>query len=352
MTRPASLEGRYFPRSSSGSVDAYLSGTPDSLEITLADDEAAQPVLFQSVTDRLGNVARKISFQDGSVFECSDNDAVDAFFDHGSSFFGRLTRAESSWKFVGFAAIATVAVLIGIYRYGLPAMASAAASVTPASISKLIDAGALDTVDRVLFSESSLEEDRKAELTTLFGKLVKTSGESSPPLRLLFRNGGRIGANAIALPGGTIILTDQLVALAEKDDEIAGVLAHEIGHVSGRHSLKQIYRVLGIGFMVTIIGGDSGQIVEDVIAQAVAIESLSYSRKFESEADRHSVSVMLEADRDPYAFVDLLDRVVGAATKDAKETATDDTGWLSTHPGNADRRRDVAAHVEAIKGKE
>ena len=103
----------------------------------------------------------KITFQDGSVFECSDNDAVDTFFGHGDSFFSRLNRAEASWKFVGFAVVATVVLLVGIYRYGLPAMASAAASVTPASVSKLIDAGALDTVDRVLFSESKLEETRK-----------------------------------------------------------------------------------------------------------------------------------------------------------------------------------------------
>ena len=60
-----------------------------------------------------------------------------------------------------------------------------------------------------------------------------------------------------ALPGGTVILTDQLVALAKNDDEIAGVLAHEIGHVKHRHSLKQLYRVLGIGFMISVIGGDS-----------------------------------------------------------------------------------------------
>ena len=178
---------------------------------------------------------------------------------------------------------------------------------------------------------------------------MKLSGETSLPLKLLFRDGGRLGANAIALPGGTIILTDQLVALAEKDDEIAGVLAHEIGHVTGRHSLKQIYRVLGIGFMITIIGGDSGQIVEDVIAQAVAIESLSYSRNFEIDADRQSVAIMVEAGRDPMAFVDLLDRILGQSSKDAKDT---DTGWLSTHPGNADRRKEVAAYLESLAGEQ
>ena len=240
-------------------------------------------------------------------------------------------------------------LLIGTFRYGLPAMANAAAAVTPKAVFSLIDAGALDTVDRVFFSESNLDQSRRQELTSIFEELIEVAGEESPPLNLLYRDGGRIGANAIALPGGTIILTDQLAALAEKDDEIAGVLAHEIGHVAERHSLRQIYRVLGVAFMVSVIGGDSGQIVEDVIAQAVAIESLSYSRKFESEADRYSVEVMLKAGRDPFAFVDLLDRVVGKHSGSASKAEGEDTGWFSTHPGNQDRRRDVAAYVDAIK---
>jgi len=343
MTSPAKLEGRYFAPGSSASIEAELSGTPGNLQITPADGSAVRQVSLVQVSDRLGSVPRKITFHDGSVFECDDNDAVDAFLDQGSSFFSRLTRAEGSVKFAVFAVVATVALLSGIYRYGLPAMASGAAAVTPPAVIQIIDAGALDTVDRVLFSPSRLEDKRQAELTAIFTQLVAISGETNPPLKLLYRDGGRIGANAIALPGGTIILTDQLVALAKNDDEIAGVLAHEIGHVELRHSLKQIYRVLGIGFMVSVIGGDSGQIVEDVIGQAVALESLSYTRKFESEADRHSVKVMVEGARDPFAFIDLLERIGGKSAKKKK------TGWLSTHPGNTDRREDVAAFIKALQ---
>ena len=297
----------------------------------------------EAISDRLGDVPRKISLKNGDVFECADNDAVDAFFDQGGSFFSRLTRFEASLKF-GVIAVAACAVLIfGIFRYGLPALASVAASATPAAVLTVIDAGALDTVDRLLFSETSLDEARQQELKQLFRELAIVSGHSEPPLNLLFRDGGPLGANAVALPGGTIILTDQLEKLAENDDEIAGVLAHEIGHVELRHGLKQIYRVLGVAFMVSAIAGDSGQIVEDVIAQATLLESLSYSRQFEAESDRYSVGIMLEAGRDPLAFIDLLDRVVG----ERKEP--DDTDWLATHPGTGDRRKEAERYVEELR---
>lgn len=344
MSKPTKLEGRYFPPNSSHSIEAYLSQTQHGLQIKLVNSSEPQQVSLAEMTDRLGSVARKLTFEDGSLFECNNNDDVDQFFDKGTSFFSRLVKAESSFKFVVFSVLAAFILLIGLYRYGLPAAANAAAFLTPSSASSIIDIGTLDVVDRVIFSDSELESARKTELTALFTELTESIGRDD--LRLLFRDGGRIGANAIALPGGTIILTDQLVELSKKDDEIRGVLAHEIGHVTARHSLKQIYRVLGVAFMISAIGGDSGQIVEDVIAQAVALENLSYSRQFETEADQNSVAMMLKAGRDPYAFIDLLDRIVPSLNQKSSDKSTD---WLATHPGNANRRNDVNAYLETLK---
>lgn len=295
-----------------------------------------------SVSDRLGGLSRKIRLEGGAMFECSDNDAVDGFFGQESGFFNRLSRAENSLPIMAVAAVACIVLLFGIFRYGLPALASAAASVTPPAVIQAIDSGALRTVDRVLFSKSALEEAEHERIQLLFEELAVLASEEHSPLRLEFRDGGRVGANAIALPGGTIIVTDELLGLAESDDEIAGVLAHEIGHVERRHSLKQIYRVLGLGFMLSVVGGDSGQIVEDVIAQAALLENLSYSRAFEREADRYSVELMVAAGRDPAAFVDLLDRITGGES-DGK------TGWLATHPGSADRREAVKRDIERLR---
>ena len=346
MSYPDILKGWFYNDGASEFLEAELHHIGEALYVVEKGSNQKIHVQLESVADRLGNVPRKIYFTGDSVFECADNEAVDSFFKSENHFFSRLTKAEGSWKFIILATIATFACLIGLYRYGLPAAAQVAANATPAAVVQTMDTSTRETVDKLLFKESKLSDERKAELSQIFDELVEISGQTNPPMTLNFRDGGRLGANAIALPGGTIILTDQLEALADNDDELAGVLAHEIGHVERKHSLRQLYRALGMAFMIGVIGGDSGQVVEDVVANAALLDTFSYSRAFETESDIHSVEVMLKAGRDPLAFVDLLDKILKAHDINPEQ---DDTGWLSSHPGNKDRRESVKAHIEQIK---
>ena len=335
------IEGRYFQPEMARSEPAKLWGERDDLRLVIGDDQTVHRPVLASVSDKLGNVPRKLTFVDGSVFEVAAGADIDTLLGSHGHFFSRLSRLEASWKFVSIAAVVTVGLLFGLYRYGLPALAAGAAAVTPTVVVTSMDRGTLETVDRLLLSETKTSTQKQEEVQALFDDVAKASGHTNPPLRLLFRNGGPVGANAFALPGGTIVITDQLIEKAKSDDEIAGVLAHEIGHVAGQHSLKQLYRVLGIGFMIGVIGGDSGQLVDDVVSQASALQTFAYTREFEADADRQSVETMIRAGRDPLAFVDLLDRIGG------DRPGSDETGWLDTHPGNKDRR----AATEALAKK-
>lgn len=337
------ISGRYFAAGASASVDAVLRNEGDTVSIRQSESGLVLSLTVRDISHRLASVPRKITFADASVFETDDNDGVDTLFGIGGGFVARLVRVESSFKLVGILVVCTVFLLVGLYRYGLPALAVGAAKITPSSALVLMDKGTLPTVDRLLFDVSKLPRARQDDLADLFDELVEQSGQTNPPLHLVFRSSEFLGANAIALPGGTIIITDDLITSAQSDDEIAGVLAHEIGHVEYRHSAQEIYRVLGLGFMLSIIGGDSGQLVEDVIAQAAAIDSLSYSRKFETEADFRSAEIMSGLGRDPFAFINLLERITGD-TGDENET-----GWLSTHPGTFDRRLTVEKYLAGQK---
>ena len=113
-----------------------------------------------------------------------------------------------------------------------------------------------------------------------------------------------------ALPGGTIVLTDALVRLARSDAEILGVLAHEIAHVEERHELRQLYRALGLSVMISLIGADSREIVDEVVGQAGLLLSLSYSRRFEAAADRRSIELMRAVQQDPGALASILERLL------------------------------------------
>ncbi len=340
------IEGRYFPPLASQAKVARLWGMSGDFRLHVEGDAEPRRPQLVSLSDKLGSVPRKFTFADGGVFEAPAEADVDGLMGSHGSFFSRLSRLEASWRFAVLAVVLTVGLLFSVYRYGLPVMASAAAAVTPSGIVELMDSGSLQSIDQVFFKPSTLDDARKREVQAVFDGLASASGENSPPLKLEFRDGGRLDANAFALPGGTIVVTDQLLKLAKSEDEYAGVLAHEIGHVQNRHQLQQIYRLLGISFMIGLIGGDSSQLIDQVVNQAATLQSLAYTREFENDADKRSVEIMLKAGRNPVAFIGLLERI----TKDIP--GAQKTSWLSTHPGNEDRKRSVTDIAKTLNWDE
>lgn len=336
------VQGRLYQTGSTAVQGAKLHKNGDLLQLVLGSEGRPQTVEIESVSDRLAGIAHKIVLKDIGVFECSDNDGIDAMLGTGNSFFSRMTRVESSLPLVFVIAVLSVVILVSLYRVGIPVLANGAAKMTPSSVLTLMDTSSMQIVERAFFSKSELPEKRRDEIKVLFDRLIEQSGPQELPFRLLFRDGGRLGANAIALPGGTVIITDQLIKLSKSDDEISGVLGHEIGHAELRHSLRQIYRILGIGFMISVVGGDSGQLVEDVVAQAVALGNLSYTRSFEIEADHRSAELMVGMGQDPFAFIELLKRL----SKDKGDKS--ETNWYSTHPSAFDRMANVKKFVDTL----
>lgn len=100
-----------------------------------------------------------------------------------------------------------------------------------------------------------------------------------PAYQLNFRKNPVIGANAFALPGGYMLITDELIDLANNNDEIVAVLAHELGHVKGRHALRQTLQGTVSGFIIIAITGDVSSIASGLPALMM---NISYSRELEA----------------------------------------------------------------------
>ena len=148
--------------------------------------------------------------------------------------------------------------------------------------------------------------------------------------------------NAIALPGGNVILFDGLIKQAKTPDEVAGVLAHEIGHVREKHVMQALLRQMGLAVVLGGIDGNSGALVNNVLA-------MSYSRNSEAEADAHSMKVLGNANISPVgtaSFFDRLSQLDGSAG--VKQDAAI-TGYLSSHPLSASRK--TAFEKSIVKGK-
>lgn len=150
--------------------------------------------------------------------------------------------------------------------------------------------------------------------------------------------------NAFALPDDSIIVTDQLIAAAEQPDEIAGVLAHELAHITHRHVMANVIRNVGAGIFFDVIFGGAG-VGQAVAIASVNLASLGYSRADEAEADRAALDYLDAAGINPAALAQFFDRI---AQISGEQTASIPT-MLSSHPATAERA--AAARTRAHPGR-
>lgn len=343
--------GVWHAAGSSYAHPARLHARGSMLVVVLEDGLERGPAADVSaveISHRIGRTPRRLAFSNGSLFETEDNDAIDLYL----SAAGHKNRWSRVHAIEGFHPrlilfVALVALFVaGIYRYAIPALVEVAVVATPDFVPAMMSQGTLKTLDETVFSASTLPPERQKALADEFARIAALTPRGEKGYALNFRDGGVIGPNAFALPDGTLVITDQLVALAGTDDEmILGVLAHEIGHVEREHSLRQLYRIAGTTGLIMLIAGDVGSGVEDVMTNGAALLTLSYSRDAESQADRYSAWLMLRAGHDPAAisrFFALIQEKFGDTSK---------TSMLSTHPGTPERRREIEDYATLLKSK-
>jgi Zn-dependent protease with chaperone function len=344
------ISGEWFPALSGQSFPASLRVEAGQFQV-LADDGsglASGAASDLKISPRIGSIARALSLPDSSQFVTGDNDAVDRIAAGRADRWNGIVHALERFhpRLIGLAA--GVFVLgFAIYRFALPVLIEIAVRVTPPVATELMAKGALQTLDRVAFSPSSLSDDKKESITAAFSETAAFSASGAQKFSLNFRGGGIIGPNAFALPNGAIVITDELIELAGGDEElILGVLAHEMGHVEREHSLRQLYRAAGVASLIMMIGGDIGDGAQDMLVQGAGLLTLSFSREAESEADRHSVEIMLKAGRDPLAIARFFE-VLGEKLGDKGGTS-----MLSTHPGTPERRAAAEIYAKELSAKQ
>jgi Zn-dependent protease with chaperone function len=288
---------------------------------------------------RLGGRARDgsraLQLDDGAQVAIARSDDFERWIErHRGGGEGLLSaRGRRALRTLGPLA-ATAIAIVAIVRIAVPGIAWLAARATPYAADEKLGEGVLQALEDSL-GESELDEARRARVRTAFER-VAVYAQLTHPARLEFRAGGEMGANALALPGGTVVVTDELVALSEDDDEIASVFAHELGHLERRHGLRAVLQALGIG---TLVAGALGDFDSAGVATAIPmLLQLQYSRAFEREADAFAADVLADAQIDPRALGRMLARIEASQPDGAELPA-----YLSTHPPTEERRRALEA---------
>lgn len=149
--------------------------------------------------------------------------------------------------------------------------------------------------------------------------------------------------NAFALPGGQIFITTALLSALETEDEVAGVLAHEIVHVLARHSAQQIAKnelTKGLVGAVGVASGDADAAqTAAIIGQLV---NMSYGREDELQSDGLGVCIMNDAGYDPEAMVEVMQILAAVGG------GSDQPEFTSTHPNPENRIREIEEAIQNI----
>ncbi len=314
--------------------------------------DISYPIASIRISPRVGDARRSIRFPNSALCEIIDDSSLDQLLGGDGS--GNLQRLLQRWErsipLTLLALLLTVVVIMGFIRYAAPAIARHVAYTVPPASEVALGKESLAILDRYMMKPSKLPEARRSSLTALFGRM-KESLPAAKEYHIEFRDSEQTGANAFALPGGTIIVTDAMVEFVKNDEELAGVLAHEAGHVRSRHALRHVLQSTGTGLLIAAVTGDITSITSLSATIPTALINAGYSREFENEADGAAVDYLVKAGIQPRVYADTLARLQAEHDKKAGEKG-DSSSWspmdlLSTHPVTSERIKRVLAQHPA-----
>jgi len=338
-----SITGKWYDSKISAQIDVichiYDNGAIRVERIENGESLVLLPRYDIKASPRLADTPRRLYFPSGEKFETKDNDAVDLVLNRFKrhSWLKIVYGLESRKLYVVLALASLLLFMWGSMKFGVPAAARLIAFRLPPSIHCIAGRHALDILDRTVFHPSELDEVTRTRLMDHFRPVMEDHPDYE--LKIMFRSGGRIGPNAFALPGGTIIFSDEMVRLAEHNDELLAVLTHEIGHVVHRHALRRAIQDSLLGFALLAITGDVSGSSELFLGLPVLLTELAYSRQFEREADRYAIDCLRSRGTSTIHFARLMRRIDQKMEPKSKGSDGKWLNYLSTHPMTEERLR-------------
>lgn len=283
------------------------------------------------VQAKLGRGKRLIDCPDGTRIETSF-EALESCLPAKSQnlFWQAVHYAENHLGLVALAFVGIILCSMALLKYGVPVIAKLAAQALPPAIERDLGRETLSTLDNPklgFFEPTKLSTQQQKTIQQALQQLC-TRTQNCPSYTLQFRKSPKIGANAFALPGGTVVMTDELVELANNNDELTAVLAHELGHVKYRHALRQLFEGTISGIVIIAITGDVSSIASGL---STMMMNMKYGRDMETEADQYALNSLNKACLPTRAFASILLSLTKSAGGDAMPE------MISSHPDTQKR---------------
>jgi predicted Zn-dependent protease len=228
---------------------------------------------------------------------------------------------------IGFPKIVAIAVLIlGLivwsYFYLLPPVAERTATLLPESFDTMLGDTFMDT-----FVDENEIDSVKTQVLEAFAAQI--AFKNTKPLHFAVVESDEV--NAFALPNGQIVVYSGILDKLQNSSELSALLAHEAIHINQRHSIKMLSRNLAGYFMISLIFSDVNGMMAVLADNAHQLHSLSYSRKFEREADEQAMKILMDNHINPNGMVELFELI-------EREEKITIPKIISTHPVTQERK--------------
>lgn len=337
------LRGIYYDGKSARAVLVDVLERRDQVWIRADGFERIESLSDVRIGEQIGSAPRIVCYADGAHVEIGDHDAF-AFWLKAIGY--RETAVDMAQRSLPIALFSLFLLMFAgtaAYQWGLPYMAKQLAERIPTELAAKLSEGTLSVLDEHVLAASELPVSAQARLQSRFRTL-----DQSGSARLLFRSGGKLGPNALALPDGTVIVLDELVGLSENDEEVLGVLAHELAHFEQQHGLRSMIEGTVIGAFFAWWLGDFSPLIA---AAPVGLLQAQHSREFEIEADLIAATKLAEQGISASHLATMLEKLgstqglmqgrkkddTSGAEKEGEENEYSWLDYLSTHPATATR---------------
>jgi len=240
----------------------------------------------------------------------------------------RIPTRRRKWAVVALlSTLGVIGVMAPLYLWGIPTLASIAASHIPVSWEERLGQAVVEQLAPQ--KKRCLDSGRAERIEEILTTLTSSLPASPYTFRVVVVNHSAV--NAFAAPGGTLVIFQGLLEKTHTAEELAGVLAHEVQHVLHRHATQAMLQQVSMRLLLAALVGDARAMTYG-LEGAQAMGMLRYSRRYEEEADEEGMKLLMASGVNSQGMITFFERIQEESEKSLKLPT-----YLSTHPEMKDR---------------
>lgn len=325
------ITGKYYPE---GSTQCYSAAVhlKNTGEITLLVNETGLQLSRQrselKINDKLGSIPREIIFPGIGLLSIATTPDIDVWLAKEAAN-DTIFKMESSGKMIALSLVLVPLFLYSVFKYIIPGFAVHFAEYVPDTAVSLASRHTLYSLDKTVLNNTALSKEKQADYQQKWAETLVLLDLNNTTYPLLFRQSDEMGANAFALPDGTIVVTDDLLNAINKNWQLLqAILLHELGHVEKKHSMRLISETLATSLAINYFFGDLGGMIEVFAGLSNTVMQNQFSQKLEWEADNFALHLMSQNGLDTEHFASAMEKLNGTLP-DSSEFEN----FFQTHPG-------------------